>query len=48
MIPTDEEIEQIMKDLHEKYGDSLPNPEHYPKCFGVLLKHYLYEKGKLT
>jgi hypothetical protein len=38
---TDEQLEKIMADLIEIYGDELPNPDHQPMVFSYLLKLYM-------
>jgi hypothetical protein len=45
-MKTDIELEQIGKELVEKYGDDLPNPEHEPIRFAHHLKMFLYYKER--
>ena len=44
----DKEVEEFI----EKYGDVLPNPEHYPKVVAYYIKLYKWskeqQKNKLT
>ena len=38
-----EDLEAAIDSLIEKYGDQLPNPEHYPKIAKTLIVHEMYE-----
>jgi len=42
---TDEQAQEIVNKLIEKYGDLLPNPEHYPKSFEYFLRLYQHENS---
>jgi hypothetical protein len=42
---TDDRVKEIIIKLIEKYGDSLPNPEHYPKSFDYFLRLYQHEES---
>jgi hypothetical protein len=42
---TSEEIEIIVNDLIEMYGDNLPDPEHCPTEFSYIVKLYNYCKN---
>jgi hypothetical protein len=42
---TDEQLEKIMNDMIEIYGDELPNPDHCPNEFRHILKMYMYYRG---
>jgi len=41
---TDQEIEKILEEMKEMFGDKLPNPDHYPKIFEYFVKLYLHSK----
>lgn len=41
---TDEQILEKYNELVEMFGDKLPNPEQYPRCFGYYVKMYNYRK----
>lgn len=40
---TEEERDEVIARLLQRYGDNLPNPEHQPKVFEHLVKLYLYD-----
>ena len=40
---TEEESSEVLARLLQKYGDDLPDPEHYPQIFSYLVKLYLRE-----
>lgn len=39
---SEEDIKLVIENLTKKYGDRIPNPDHYPRMFKTLLKHELY------
>jgi len=39
---SDEDIKLVIETLSKKYGDKIPNPDHYPKMFKTLVKHELF------
>lgn len=42
---TDEELQAILDDMEEKFGQ-LPDPNHYPGAFEYLMKLYKYSDYK--
>ncbi len=32
----------VIENLIKKYGDKIPNPDHYPRIFKTLVKHELF------
>ncbi len=35
---------ELVKEFLEYHGDSLPDPEHYPRIFATLVRHFMYTK----
>lgn len=40
---TQDESREVLARLLQKYGDDLPDPDHYPHIFSYLVKLYLRE-----
>jgi len=43
---TEEEIQKVLSQLLERYGDNLPNVEHEPMTLKYLINLYLYDIRK--
>jgi hypothetical protein len=43
---TEQEVENLYKELEDYYGDRLANFEHHPKQFAYQVKLYRYYKEK--
>lgn len=39
---SEEDKQLVIENLIKKYGDKLPNPDHYPRIFKTLVKHELF------
>lgn len=44
----DSEKEKIFQEFLEQSGNDLPNPEHYPKIFATMFRHFMYNRSKQT
>jgi hypothetical protein len=44
MDPIEKEtLHQAISNLVERYGDQLPDPEHYPRMVKAMVTHEVYE-----
>jgi len=39
---SEDDIQLVIENLSKKYGDKIPNPDHYPRIFKTLVKHELF------
>lgn len=40
------EKQKILDEFLEMYGDSVPNPDHYPRIFTTMFKHFMYNRSQ--
>lgn len=42
---TQSQIEQIIEEMFDYFGGTLPDPEHHPRIFAYYVKLFKYYKG---